>query len=49
MKLFEVTMLNQLTNKIERSYIYSRNAQTAAKDLDCLRSHNYQLVNSKLI
>ena len=48
MKLFEVTMFNRLTNKLEHSYIYSPNAKTAAKDLDCFRSHNYKLVDSVL-
>lgn len=49
MKLFKVSMFNKLTNKVEESYIYSRNAKTAVKDLDCFRSNNYHVVDSVLV
>lgn len=48
MKLFKVSMYNKLTKKVEESYICSRNAKTAAKDLGCYRSHNYHVIDSVL-
>lgn len=48
MNLFKVSFFNKLTKQTEDSYIYSRNAKTAIKDLDCFRSHNYQVINSQL-
>lgn len=48
MKLFKVTMFNNVTKSLEESYIESRNAKTAIRDIDCYRSHNYQVIDSVL-
>lgn len=46
MKLFKVRMYNRLTKKIETSYIESKTARSAMKDLECFRSDYFSPVDS---
>ncbi len=48
MKLFQVEVLNTLTNAVETSYILGRTKRSAMHDVADLRSDNYEVLSAKI-